>query len=366
MSRTVLIAPDSFKGSLPADRVAAAIAAGWREVRSSDDLRLLPQADGGEGTLAVIESVIPGAKRNRVTPVTGPDGRPTDASWLALPGGVAVVELAESSGLPLMAAPDALGATSRGLGQVIRAAIDSGARSLVIALGGSASTDGGAGALQALGLKALQADGSEVAPGGGGLALIQQVDDRGLIRPPVGGVMLLADVAAPLLGPTGAAAVFGPQKGATPADVRRLENALSRFSELLGGDGNQAGTGAAGGTAYGFVAAWGAVLAPGAEWVARTTGLSEAIESADVVITGEGRFDSTSLDGKVVGNIIGLAGDSRVGVIAGSVTIEHDAWTLGLVGLAGSEQSAMADPERWLTEAGRVAALHFGSPHPKV
>lgn len=207
MSCSVVIAPDSFKGSLPADAAAAAIAAGWSEVHPADDLRLLPQADGGEGTLTAIESAIPGATRHRVDSVTGPDGRPTDACWLALPGGVAIVELAESSGLPLMAARDALGATTRGLGEVIRATIDSGAQSLVIALGGSASTDGGAGALQALGLRLLQADASEVPPGGGGLALLHRVDDRGLIAAPPGGVTLLTDVTAPLLGPTGAAAV---------------------------------------------------------------------------------------------------------------------------------------------------------------
>lgn len=360
MSRSVLIAPDSFKGSLPADAVATAIAAGWHELRPSDDLRLLPQADGGEGTLTAIESATPGSTRHRVSSVTAPDGRPTDASWLELPGGVAVVELAESSGLPLMAVPDALGATTRGLGEVIRAAIDSGIRSLVIALGGSASTDGGAGALQALGLRLLQADGSEVRSGGGGLALVRNVDDRDLIRPPPGGVTLLTDVTAPLLGPTGAAAVFGPQKGATPDDVHQLESALARFSALWGGDNNRPGAGAAGGTAYGFLAAWNAAVEPGANWIASATGLPAAIAAADVVVTGEGRFDSTSLGGKVVGNLIRLADGSRVGVVAGSVAIKPEGvWSLGLVELAGSSDAALAEPERWLRQAGRVAARSF-------
>lgn len=358
MGLSVVIAPDSFKGSLRAGEVAAAIARGWRELRPGDDLRLLPQADGGEGTLDAIESSLPGVIRHRVESVTGPDGRATDADWLELPGGVAVVELAASSGLPLMAMPDALGASTRGLGEVIRVALGFGASSLVIALGGSASTDGGAGALQALDLRFLQADGTEVPTGGGGLSLVQNIDDRHLVAPPPGGVTLLTDVTAPLLGPTGAATVFGPQKGATPQDVRQLEYGLARLSELLDGEPGQPGSGAAGGTAYGLAAAWGATVESGADWIAKVTGLIAAIEKADVVITGEGRFDSTSLTGKVVGNVIRLAGESRVGVVAGSVSIEPSGgvWAVSLAELAGSADAAMAEPECWLHEAGRVAA----------
>ncbi|MHA6668850.1 glycerate kinase [Homoserinimonas sp. A447] len=364
MGLSVVIAPDSFKGSLPADAAASAIAAGWREVRSLDDVLLLPQADGGEGTLDAIAAAVPDARRHLARQVTGPDGRPVDAAWLELPGGIAVVELAESSGLPLMAAPDALGATTRGLGQVIRLALEAGADSLVIALGGSASTDGGAGALQALGLRVLHEDGSEVAHGGGGLSRVHSIDTGTLLRPPPGGVTVLTDVTAPLLGMTGAAAVFGPQKGATPDDVRHLETALTRYAELLGGDPGVPGAGAAGGTAYGFIAAWGATVKPGADWIAEATALTRAIGAADVVITGEGRFDSTSLTGKVVGNVIRLAGAARVGVAAGSVAIEHDAWTVSLTELAGSAEAAMAEPEHWLRAAGRSAALHFGHSDP--
>src|SRR4051794_22143350 len=133
MSLSIVIAPDSFKGSLPASAAAEAIADGWHEVRPGDDIRMIPQADGGEGTLDAIEAAVTGAVRRPVGLVTGPDSRPTPASWLELPGRVAVVELAEAAGLPLMAAPDALGATTRGLGEVIRHALDAGARSLVIA-----------------------------------------------------------------------------------------------------------------------------------------------------------------------------------------------------------------------------------------
>ena len=364
MGPTVVIAPDSFKGSLPAGLAASALAAGWREARPADELRLLPQADGGEGTLDAIEAANPDARRHTAQ-VTGPDGRPTSAVWLELPGDVAVVELAESSGLPMMTAPNALVATTFGLGQVIRQALDTGARRLVIALGGSASTDGGAGALQALGMRLLRADGSAIAAGGGGLAELYRLDTRDLLPPPPGGVTLLTDVTAPLLGPSGAATVFGPQKGAGPEDVRRLEGALARYSALLGGDTAQPGAGAAGGTAFGFVQAWGAIVEPGAAWIAKATGLPTAVAAADTVITGEGRFDSTSLTGKVVGNVIQLAGAARVGVVAGSVATEPDgAWSISLSDLAGSVEAALAEPERWLRVAGRTAAAHFGPPHP--
>ncbi|HEY9497934.1 MAG TPA: glycerate kinase, partial [Terrimesophilobacter sp.] len=148
---SVIIAPDSFKGSATARDAAAAIGRGWAEVRPHDRLTLLPQADGGEGTLDAVAAAIPGAVLHEVGPVVGPDGRPTTGAWLELPGRVAVVELAQCSGLPLMKALDPLGATTRGLGQVIHHALDAGMTSLVIGLGGSASTDGGAGALAALG-----------------------------------------------------------------------------------------------------------------------------------------------------------------------------------------------------------------------
>jgi glycerate kinase len=359
---SLVIAPDSFKGSLAAAAAAAAIAEGWSEVRPADSIALLPQADGGEGTLNAIESAIPDAVRHRVERVTGPAGQPTSATWLSLPDGSAVVELAESSGLPLMSAPDALGATTRGLGQVIRAALETGASSLVIALGGSASTDGAAGALQALGMRMLRADGSDIGSGGVGLATLRSIDTAQLTSPPSGGVVLLTDVDAPLLGARGAAAAFGPQKGATPAEVAQLEQGLALLAELLGGDPAEPGSGAAGGTAYGFSAVWGATTRPGAAWVAKLTGLTAAVQAADVVITGEGRFDSTSLGGKVVGNVLAMTGAGRVGIVAGSVAAPPPAgaWALSLTDLAGSAEVAMADPERWLREAGREAAMRFG------
>ena len=336
----VVIAPDSFKGSLDAASAAAAIAEGWRTARPGDDVSTLPQADGGEGTIDAIHAATPDAVLRSVGAVTGPDGRLLEAHWLHLPDGTAVVELARSSGLALMAALDPLGATTRGLGETIARALGAGATSLVIALGGSASTDGGAGALDAL-------DG---------------------VAPPPGGVRLLTDVRAPLLGPRGAAAVFGPQKGATPADVATLEERLRAWAARFDADPATPGAGAAGGAAFGFLAAWHATIVPGAPEIARLTGLDAALGSADVLVTGEGSFDETSLTGKVVGHALERAQDAgvaRVIVIAGRVSTEprrpdgRPAASIALTDLAGSPDAAMADPARWLRRAGERAAAQL-------
>ncbi len=353
----VVVAPDSFKGSLDARSVATAIAEGWRSERADDEIVLLPQADGGEGSLDAIEAAVPTSVRRSAGIVSGPLGHATPGEWLELPSGVAVVELAQCCGLPLAPHLDALRASSRGLGEVIRSAIESGATSLVIGLGGSASTDGGSGALAALGLALIDEQGDLLADGGLALRDIVNVDRARLLEAPVGGVTLLADVTAPLLGPTGAAAVFGPQKGATAAQCAELDAALHHFSRMLPGDPTLPGSGAAGGVGYGFATAWGARITPGAAYVADLTGLSAA--NADVVLTGEGRFDSQSLLGKVVGNALGLA--ARVGVIAGEVSLETDAWTASLTALAGSREAALAEPERWLRVAGAAAARALGS-----
>lgn len=363
---SVVIAPDSFKGSLGAAEAAAAIARGWALVRPNDRVTLLPQADGGEGTLAAMAAAVTGAVRHEVGDVTGPDHRPTPGAWLELPGQVGVVELAQCCGLPLMAAPDPLGATTRGLGEVIRHAMGAGMTSLVVGLGGSASTDGGAGVLAALGLELLDARGAPLADGGGALTGLHRVERTRLLPPPPGGVVLLADVTAPLLGPTGAVRAFGPQKGATPGDLRVLEAGLTRLSSIVGGDPTMPGSGAAGGTGFGLVAAWGATLESGARRIQRLTGLHDALDWADVVLTGEGRFDATSLTGKVVGELL-LAARGRVpvGVIAGQVAegmggAAAKTWVRSLTELAGSTDAAMADPVRHLVEAGRAAARHLG------
>jgi glycerate kinase len=360
----VVIAPDSFKGSLAAAEAALAISEGWLSVRPDDEIALLPQADGGEGTLAAVASAVPGAVLRSAGPVTGPDGRPTPGSWLDLPDGTAVVELAQASGIPLMASLDPLGATTRGLGEVIAAALDAGATALVIGLGGSASTDGGAGALAALGMRLLDDDGRPIGDGGGELARLARVDRSDLRDAPAGGVRLLSDVTAPLLGPEGAAAVYGPQKGADAEDIRTLDAALARFADLLGDGAATPGAGAAGGAGFGFLAAWGARIEAGSQAIARLTGFAAAAASADVVITGEGRYDATSATGKVVGNALALVdqGKARTFVIAGQidavpVTPERRPVTaFSLAELAGSPEDAMADPARWLREAGAQAA----------
>ncbi|MEO7122535.1 MAG: glycerate kinase [Lacisediminihabitans sp.] len=365
MQLSIVIAPDSFKGSLPAVEVARALAGGWRSVRPGDILRVIPQADGGEGTVDAVEAAVPGSVRRSTELVTGPDGRPVRGEWLELPGRVAVVELAQMSGLPLMKALDPLGATTCGLGQVIRAALASGARQLVIGLGGSASTDGGTGALAALG---LAAHGGELRASK--LASITALDRSGLLPPPPDGVVLLSDVTNPLLGPTGAAAVYGPQKGATPEQIELLDAGLAHFASLLGADPTLPGSGAAGGTAYGFAAAWGATIEPGAAYLSRLTGLSDAVADSDLLLTGEGRFDATSMSGKLVGQLIGLAGQHgvRVAIIAGQLGIHPvkadgaEIWCASLTALAGSAESAMADPARWLHAAAADAARSLITP----
>ncbi|MEU2614053.1 glycerate kinase, partial [Micromonospora sp. NPDC007271] len=192
------------------------------------------------------------------------------------------------------------------------------------------------------------------------LADLAEIDATGLLPAPPGGVRLLVDVTAPLAGPAGAAAVYGPQKGAGPADVALLDAALRRLAELAGGDPDEPGAGAAGGTAYGLAALWGARIVPGATSIAELVGLADALADADVLLTGEGRFDQTSLTGKVVGSLLDAAGpDVRVGVAAGQVTGLVPASVsaaVSLVELAGSIDAALHDAARWLTETGTVLA----------
>ena len=333
-TRRVVIAPDSFKGSATAQEAASAIADGWRAIRADDDLVLAPQADGGEGTLDALEASNPGSVRRSAGSVTGPDGRAVPGEWLELADGTAVVEMAQMAGLPLMQTLDALGATSRGLGEVIRAAIDSGARRLLIGIGGSASTDAGVPMLDAIG-------------------------DR---MPPPDGALVLTDVTAPLLGPRGAAAVFGPQKGASARDVAVLEERLRRAAVRLGGDPDEPGAGAAGGVGF-ALSTWGATLTSGAAFIAEATHLSTLMDGCDVLLTGEGRFDHQSLTGKVVGSILSAARERSItaGAIVGAAAEPPPCWHVALADLAGSARAAMADPRRWLIEAGRAAASELGA-----
>lgn len=358
---TVVVAPDSFKGTLTAAQAARAIADGWRSVRPADRLREIPQADGGEGTLDALAASTPGSRFHSAGQVTGPDGRPVDGVWLELPSGAGVVELAQSSGITLMGRLDPLTATTRGLGEVIAHAAAHGASSLIVALGGSASTDGGAGALSALGVRFLDEHGDALPDGGGALRRLQQVDARGLVALP--DIVLLTDVRAPLLGPEGAAAVFGPQKGASPEDVRRLEDGLRTLAAILAAPDEVPGMGAAGGTAYGLVSLLGASVRAGAEVVAQSTGLHDAIAGADVVITGEGRFDSQSRTGKVAGSVLDAArrANAAPAVIAGSIEDDPGVWNVSLSAIAGSSAAALSDAARWARAAGAEAARQIPS-----
>jgi len=357
----VVLAPDSLKGTLTATAAADALAEGWQRRRPDDELVTLPLADGGEGTLEALGHDLPDASWRTET-VGGPDGRPVLARWLLLPDGTAVVEMAQAAGLPLLDRPDPLHATTRGLGELLAAVVaDPEVQQVMLTLGGSATTDGGTGALAALGARFLDADGAELPPGGGALARLATVDLSGLTPPPPGGVRCLVDVTAPLLGPLGAAGQFGPQKGATPEQVAELDAALAHLADLLGGDREAVGAGAAGGTAYGFAVAWGAQFVSGATAVADAAGLDDALRGAALVITGEGQFDAQSLRGKVVGSLVERArhAGAPVAVVAGRVDAEDDlpvARAVSLTDLAGSPEASMADPARWLTAAGELLA----------
>ena len=351
----VVIAPDSLKGTCTASNAASAIAEGWRSVRPDDELILIPLADGGEGTLDAVEASLDAERRT--AEVTGPHGRHLAADWLMLPTGDAVIELAQAAGLPLMDTLDPVNATTRGVGELIRIALNAGASSITVALGGSATTDGGTGALAALGLGLFDDAGLPLPDGGGALRRLAWIDAHDLVSPPPGGVRLLTDVTNPLLGPSGAAAVFGPQKGATPQQVDELEEGVERLAEVLGSDPAVKGMGAAGGTSYGLAGLWGATVVPGAVEVARLCGLPEALESADLVITAEGRFDSTSMGGKVVGHILDAA-MARTIIIAGSFATDCPTSHIALESLAGTSEAAQSDAEHWLSVAGARAALN--------
>ncbi|AHK34863.1 glycerate kinase [Rhodococcus opacus PD630] len=358
----VVFAPDSFKGSLGSVEVAYALAAGWRSVRAGDELVVLPQADGGEGTLDVVAAASPRYQWHETQDVTGPDGRRVHAKWLMDPHRHAFVELARSSGISHMRRLDALRATSRGLGEVIDDVLCHGARCITVALGGSASTDGGAGALRALGLRMLDAGGTPVREGAGGLLDIAHVDTSRLRALPPGGIELLTDTRAVLYGKRGAAYVFGPQKGARPDDVEALDHGLRHWETTLDEAGMRAdpcrpGAGAAGGVGFGL-ATWGARCTPGAARISNITGLTDHLADADLVVTGEGCLDSTSLTGKLVGHITEICATAgvRTQLVVGQVAPGMGNPAVSLTALAGSSNAAQRDAKRWLFTAGAAVA----------
>jgi glycerate kinase len=366
-SATVVLAPDAFKGSITAAGAAAALAEGWRGVDPDAVLLLRPMADGGEGTLDAFAAAIPASTRMPAT-VTGPDSRPVAASWLLLPAtddaphGTGVVELASTSGIELLRGrllP--LDAHSAGFGEAIGAALDHGVSRLVLGIGSSASTDGSIGMLTALGARFTDAAGGTVPPGARGLDLLAGVDLSRLRAPPADGVVVLTDVTNPLLGPSGAAAVFGPQKGLDRGEAGRADAGLARLAALMGADPAEPGAGAAGGVGFGLLA-WGARLVPGAAEVADLVELRGALAEASVVVTGEGHFDAQSAAGKAPAHVAELAGAAgvRAVLVAGRIAADADtsafAATVSLTELAGSGQAALAAPARWLREAGAALA----------
>ncbi|WP_400994490.1 glycerate kinase [Agromyces sp. GXQ0307] len=364
MTRRVVLAPDSFKGTASAAEAAEALARGWRSVAPGDEVVVKPMADGGEGTLEAFEAAVPGAERVPVT-VRGPDDRPVDAAWLRLPDGGALVELALASGITLCDPLRPLDAHTVGFGQAIAAALDGGATRLLLAIGGSSSTDGGVGALAALGARFLDADGWPVPNGNRGLGAITRVDLSGLRERPTGGAAILSDVTNPLFGPFGAAAIFGPQKGATPELIEPMERNLARLVRAMpdrAAFADAAGAGAAGGTGFGLLA-WGAHMAGGSAAVAEAIGLSAALEGASLVITGEGRFDGQSAAGKVPSEV-GARADAagvHVALVAGVIDADVSGFaaSASLTDLAGGGAPAMADPRRWLEAAGAELARSF-------
>ncbi|VVO90330.1 glycerate kinase [Pseudomonas fluorescens] len=318
----IVIAPDSFKDSLSAQSVADAIALGLADVWPEAQLIKCPMADGGEGTVESILAACEGELRH--TKVRGPLGATVDAAWGWLPHNhTAIIEMAEASGLQLVppGKRDACFSSTFGTGELIRAALDAGAQRVILAIGGSATNDGGAGAMQALGVRLLDAQGQTLVPGGLALAKLGRIDLSD-IDPRLAEVRfdIAADVTNPLCGPDGASVIFGPQKGASPEQVQQLDNALGHFAErcadVLGRDvKDEPGTGAAGGLGFAATAFLGAQFLAGVEVVAELVGLVEAVQGADLVVTGEGRFDAQTLRGKTPFGVARIARQHGVPVI---------------------------------------------------
>lgn len=301
----IVVAPDSYKGSVSALEVANAMARGIRKVIPDAEVCKVPIADGGEGTVEALVAATGG--RLETSEVTGPLGERVRAQWGILGDGrTAVIEMAAASGLPLVPPErrDPRLATTLGTGELIRAALDAGLRRIIIGIGGSATNDGGVGMARALGAHFLDARGDELAEGGATLARLAKIDLSGLDRRFREAELIVAcDVDNPLCGPRGASAVFGPQKGATPALVAQLDAALARFAECArqatGRDvAGAAGAGAAGGLGAGLMFFTPAQLRPGVEIVLGAVGFAELARGADFVITGEGRTDFQTAYGK--------------------------------------------------------------------
>ncbi|HSU71064.1 MAG TPA: glycerate kinase [Micrococcaceae bacterium] len=364
----IIIAPDKFKGSLSAPDVAEHLEIGLRSVLCGLEVERIPVADGGEGT---VDAAVGSGYTRRTATVPGPTGVPVAAAF-AVRGNSAVIEMAAASGLALLPGGvfDPLGATSRGTGELIRAALDAGCTDIVLGVGGSANTDGGAGLLAGLGARMLDGAGRELPDGGAALARIETVDLSRLDpRLAAARFTLASDVDNPLLGPRGAAAVFGPQKGASPADVADLEHGLECFFRILanaiGTDAVAAvdapGAGAAGGVGYAALAVLKAARKPGVDVVLAFTSLEDRIRHADLVITGEGSLDDQSLGGKTPIGVAAVAARSGVPVLAvcGRTTLEPEiltragfAQTYALTELEPDVSACIADAGNLLVQLG--------------
>jgi glycerate 2-kinase len=356
----VVVAPDKFKGSLTAPQVAAHVAAGLQRFMPTADVRLAPVADGGDGTLEAVAacgySLVP-------VVVSGPTGQPVDAAF-ARRGGTAVVELAEASGLRRLSYGrlDAMHASSRGTGELMRAALDADCDQIIVGLGGSACTDGGAGMLQALGLRLLDRQGRELGPGGAALQALHAVDLEGLDPRLIGArIVLASDVDNPLLGPKGAAAVYSPQKGATVAEVALLDNALRRWAEVLAEAtredmSRRPGAGAAGGVGFAALAVLDAELQPGIELILDLIEFDELLPGARLVITGEGSLDQQSLHGKAPVGVAAAAArhGSPTIAVAGRCSLSAEEVQAGGMRAAYALTSLEPDSSVCIREAGRL------------
>ncbi len=336
----ILVAPDSFKGSLTSVEVARALAAGWLRARPADEIRPAPLADGGEGTAVAIEAA--GGWEWRATSAHDPIGREIEARWLiSTDGGRAVVELAAASGLSLLAPAerDPAGASTYGTGEVLRAVLDAGIRRIELGVGGSATTDGGLGILAALGLGMTVEPTLEIHLDGLDPRLAE-VDLR-----------IASDVSNPLLGPAGAAAVYGPQKGASAVDVRNLDAALGRWADALEAcagrrERDTPGAGAAGGTVFGLACLRGRFrsfgIVPGVELVMDATGFAAKLDGAALVVTGEGRIDGQTAFGKTALGVARRAWAAGVPCVAVGGGVEPE----GIAALAAVGAIAVPVVER--------------------
>ncbi len=347
----VVVAPDSFKGSLTAADAAAALARGLRRGAPDAAVAEHPVADGGEGTVDLVlrHGFAPARAR-----VPGPLGAPVDALFAVL-GDTAVVEMAAAAGLGLLPGPPddatARAASTRGVGELVRAALDRGVGRVVLAVGGSATTDGGAGAVAALGARLRTAAGEPVGPGGAALLGLDRLDLAGL-DPRLAGIEVLVacDVDNPLTGPSGAAAVYGPQKGAGPDTVALLDRALDHWADVVaattGADRRDLpGAGAAGGLGFAAAAVLGARIVPGIAFLLELTGFPAAVDGADVVVVGEGRLDGQSLRGKGPLGVAATARAAGAEVVAVAGRCDLTAAEAAGAGLAGVYELRDLEPD---------------------